>query len=136
MPAANLPPAMRMFTTIPTSVARKLRFRRLVDMVSDQVAEHRVAEFRLEPRALGRHDAAGVRDGHQILDARREHRKGAGIIALIDQLFEFADAADAADEIDPLAGARVVDVEQRPEDVILEQRDVEFLDWIARTREL
>ena len=33
---------------------------------SNHVAEHRVAELRLEPGALGRHDAAGVGDLHEV----------------------------------------------------------------------
>jgi len=38
-------------------------------------------------------------------------------------------AADAADEIDALARARVINAEQRREDKFLQERDVEFFDW-------
>ena len=38
--------------------------------------------------------------GHQVLDARREHRERAGVFAAVHQLFQFRRAANAADEID------------------------------------
>jgi hypothetical protein len=98
------------------------------------VAEHRVAELRLEPGALGRHDAAGVGDGHQILDARREHRKRAGVFAAVHQLFQFRRAANAADEIDALARARVVNAENRREHVLLQQRHVERINRVVAGR--
>src|ERR1700722_6184608 len=90
LPAANFPAAMKILTTIPSSVARSPRFRRLIDIrfgALNHVAKHGVSELWLEPGAFGRHDAAGVRDGHQVLDARGEHRERAGVIALVDELF-------------------------------------------------
>ena len=41
---------------------------------------------------------------------------------------KFGRAADATDEGDALAGARVLDVEKRGEDFVLEQRDIEQID--------
>lgn len=100
------------------------------------MAEHRVAELGLEPRALGRHDAASIGDGHQVLDARGEHAERAGVFAAIHKLLQFRRAADAADEIDLFARARISDAEDRVEHELLEQRHVELLDGVARGSEL
>ena len=51
--------------------------------------------------------------------------------AAVDDLLQFARAADAADELDALVGALVADAEQRREHEILQARDVERRD---RTR--
>src|SRR6266508_1894328 len=48
---------------------------------SEHVAKHRVAQLGLEPRALGRHEAAGVGDAHEVFNARREQTERAGIVA-------------------------------------------------------
>ena len=42
---------------------------------SDQMNEQPVAELRLEPGRLGRHDAAGVGDRHQVVDGHRVQRE-------------------------------------------------------------
>ena len=39
------------------------------DADSNQMDQQTVAELRLEPRRLGRHDRARVGDGHEIVDA-------------------------------------------------------------------
>src|SRR4051812_183395 len=69
----------------------------------DHMAKHPVAQLRLEPCALRRHDSARVGDRHEFLDAGRIHRESAGVFATVDQLLQFRCAADAADEIDSLA---------------------------------
>jgi hypothetical protein len=52
-------------------------------------------------------------------------RERAGVFAAVHQLFQFRRAADAADEIDALARARIVNAEDRREHVLLQQRHVE-----------
>src|SRR6266545_1138705 len=99
------------------------------------VAEHRVAQLRLEPGAFGRHNPAGIRDGHQVFDTGRKHRKSAGIFAAVHQFFQLGDAANAADEVDALAGARVVDAKQRRQHVFLQEGHVELFDRVARRGE-
>src|SRR6202522_4309036 len=69
----------------------------------NHVTEHGVAELRLEPGALGGHDAARVGNGHQILDAGRKEGESAGVFFSIDKFFQFRRAADAADEMNALA---------------------------------
>jgi hypothetical protein len=102
----------------------------------NHVREHRVAELGFKPGALGRHDAASVGDGHEVFDAGGEHREGAGVFTGVHEFLEFASAANAADEVDALARARVIDAEQRREDVFLQQRDVEFFDGVGGRGEL
>src|SRR5262249_4543191 len=84
---------------------------------------------RFEPRAFWRHDAAGIGDGHEIFDPGREHRESTGS-AVVHQLLQFSGAADAADEADALAGARIRDAEDWIEGVLLNHGDVEFFDRI------
>ena len=49
------------------------------------------------------------------------HGEGDGCFAGIDELHEFAGAADAADEVNALAGARIVDAEDGGEQAVLER---------------
>ena len=49
----------------------------------------------------------------------------------MDELLQFRRSANAADEIDPLAGALVVDAENRIEHVFLKQGDVELFNRIG-----
>ena len=46
-------------------------------------------------------------------------------LPLVDELLEFGGAADAADEVDPLVGAHVGDLQDRVQQVILQDADVE-----------
>ena len=82
-------------------------------------------QLRLEPGALWRHDLAGVGDVHELLDGGGEHGEGDGGFAGIHELDEFARAADAADEVNALAGARVVNAEDGCEESLLETFDIE-----------
>ena len=99
--------------------------------LSDLMAEHRVAELRLEPSALGRHDAAGVGDLHEVFNARREHRERAGVFAAVHEFFLFRRATDAADEFDLLARARVINAEDRREHIFLQQRHIELFNRVG-----
>jgi len=102
----------------------------------DHVTEHRVAELGFEPGALGGHDAAGVGDGHQVLDARREHAERTGVFAAVHEFLQLRRATDAADEVDLLARARIGDAEDRVEHELLEQRYVELLNRVVCGGEL
>ena len=86
------------------------------------------AEFGFEPGALGGHDLVGVGDGHELFDGDGEHGEGDSEVPAVDEFFEFGGAADAADEVDAFAGAGVVDAEERGEEAILEDGDVELID--------
>ena len=65
-----------------------------------------------------------------MLVARRE--KATANLPLSDLLLQFGRAADAADEIDALVGARVVDAEHGREQVVLQDGDVERSDGVGR----
>ena len=100
------------------------------------MAEHGIAELWFEPCALGGHDAAGVGDGHEVLDARGEHGEGAGVFAAVHKFFEFRRAADAADEVDAFAGARIIDAEDGREHLLLQDGAIEAFDRIFGGGEL
>ena len=94
------------------------------------MAKHAVAQLGLKPSALGRHDPSPVRDGHQILDARRVHRKGAGKLATVDPFLKFTRTTNAAHECDAFAPARIVNPQNRSQRMILQDADVELLDRV------
>src|ERR1035441_774999 len=73
--------------------------------------------------------------GHEVFNAGWEQRESTGILAAVDQLLQLSRAADAADEVDALAGARVGDAEERFEHVPLQERDIERFHCIGRRRE-
>src|SRR6185369_1157300 len=102
---------------------------------SKHVTKHAVPELGLEPGAFRRHNPTRVRDVHQVFDARREHRKGAGEFPGVDALLQFPGAANAAHKIDAFARPRIVDAEDRLQDIFLEQSDVEFFDRVAGSGE-
>ena len=102
----------------------------------NQVAEHGIAELGLEPGALGRHDAAGIGDAHQIFNARRKHGKCADVFAAVNELFQLRRAADATDEIDALARARISDPENGREHLLLQNGYVEPFNRITTGHEL
>ena len=87
----------------------------------NHVAEHPVAQLRFEPRALGRHDTVLVGDFHEIDNTGRVHGKGDHVVALINEFFEFLRASDTPDKSDPFVRARVLDIKDGREDVILEE---------------
>src|SRR3712207_2499317 len=63
---------------------------------SDRVNQNRVAELRLEPGRLRRHDAARVGDANEVFYRGRIEREGDGRAALVDEPFEFLRPAYAA----------------------------------------
>lgn len=77
---------------------------------------------------VGRHDLAGVGDGHELIDRGGVHGEGDGELAAVHQLFQLGCATNAADEVDALAGAGVVDGEDGFQELILKDADVELVD--------
>ena len=96
--------------------------------------QNRVAQLRLEPGGLRGHDAARVRDAQQVFNRSRVEREGDGRAALVHEAFEFLRAADAADEVYALVGARVFDAEQGVEQVVLQEAHVERGGRVVRER--
>src|SRR5262245_41050244 len=99
------------------------------------MAEHCIPELGLEPGAFGRHNAAGIRNSHKVLDAGREHGKCAGVIAAVDKFFQLGGAANAANEIDALAGPWIVNAKDRLKHIFLKEGYVQFFDGISRSGE-
>ena len=69
-------------------------------------------------------------DGHQIVHAGREHRERTGVFAAVHQFFQLRRAADATDEMDAFARARVVNAENRPKNSFLQQCHVQILNRV------
>ena len=67
------------------------------------------AELRLEPRRLRRHDIARIGNVHQLLHRYGIERKGHPHLAAIDATLQFAQAPDAANEIDAFIRAQIFD---------------------------
>src|SRR6266446_6982717 len=94
-------------------------------MVIDRVDEEPARELRLEPGALRRHDVAGVRDGHELVDGRRVQRDRQGRLSGVDAGLELAGAPQATDEVDPLVRPWIADPEHGREHALLQEGDVE-----------
>src|SRR5690606_2238393 len=70
-------------------------------------------QLRLKPRRLRRHHLPRIRNRHQALDGGRVQRAGHLPLAGVDALLQLSQAADAADEVDALVAAWVIDAQQR-----------------------
>ncbi len=93
--------------------------------------EEPAAEFGFKPGALWGHDLTGVRDVHELFNGGWEHGEGHGAFARVDPLFKFLCAADASDEVDPLAGTRVLDAEERVQQTLLKSGHIEASDLVG-----
>src|SRR5437899_2639123 len=96
-------------------------------MYSNEVAKHPVAQLGLKPCALRRHNGAGVGDRYQVFDAGREHGKGTGKLAAVDQFLQLRRTPDAAHELDSLAGPRIIDGKDWSQHVSLQQGRVKLI---------
>ena len=74
------------------------------------------AEFRLKPGGLGRHDFATVGDVHDLLHGNGIEGEGKFHLAAIHALLQFAEAAQAAYEVDALVAAQILDAQEFVED--------------------
>ncbi len=77
---------------------------------------------------------SGVRDIHELPHGDGVHGKSDGRALCIDLRAQMIRATDAADEINPLARARIVDAENRGEDIVLQETDIEARDGIGGGR--
>src|SRR5687767_6484331 len=105
-------------------------------MALNEMAEHGIPELGLKPSALRGHYSTRVRNGHQFVNARREHRKGARVSAAVHLFLQLARPSDSPHEIDPLTRAGIVDAKNRRQNKLLQQRDIELFDGILRRGEL
>jgi hypothetical protein len=96
-----------------------------------QMTRQSVRQLRLEPGRLRRHHLAGIGDRHQILHPGRMEREGNGHLARVDPRRQSLQAADAADEIDPVVAPRILDAEDRADEIVLQQADVEPPDRVV-----
>ena len=100
---------------------RRLIFQQLTQGNSrQQMTKHPVPQLGFEPGALGWHNPARIRNGHEVLYGRRKHRKCAGIFPTVDQTLQFRCPADSTHEINPGAGARIGYAENRLQHVLLQ----------------
>ena len=95
-----------------------------------------VAELRFEPSALRRHDFASVGNAHELIERGRIHCKCASAFTAIDTLHEFAETTDATDKVDALGSTRIVNVEERLQDKLLEESHIEAVDRAKVLEEL
>src|SRR5262245_291083 len=91
------------------------------------MGQQSVAQLGLEPRALGRHDAAGVRNRQQVGDVYRMKSESHGGIALADPTLQFGGSARAADEINALVRPDVADPEHGPKRLTFERLYIQRL---------
>src|SRR5678815_5491568 len=82
------------------------------------------SQFRLEPRALGWHDLAGVGYGDELLHAGGMQQEGR-TFARSDPALQFRDATRAPDEINAGIGAGIAHVQYGAEHPFVQQTDVE-----------
>ena len=94
------------------------------------------AELRFEPCAFRRHDLTGIRDIHELPHGDGVHGKSDGRAFRIDLRAQVIRAADAADKIDAFARARIVDAENRGEDIVLQETDIEARDRVGTGRNI
>ena len=93
--------------------------------ILDLVNQEPVPELRLEPRRLRRHDPAGVGDPPSGRRARRDRARSDRGLTPSRRRPRALGAADAADEVDALVGADVLDAEKRLQHLLLEEADVQ-----------
>ena len=84
-----------------------------------------IPQLGFEPGGLGRHDAAGVRNRHQIVHRRRIHAESDFGVAGVHETRELGGAANAADEVDSLVRPWIADCENRREHAVVQPLHVE-----------
>ena len=89
------------------------------------------AQLGLKPGGLRGHDVAGVGNVDNLLHADGIEGEGDLHLAVVDAAFQFAEAADAAHEVDALVGAEVLDAEHLVKHEVAEDGDVEHADGVV-----
>ena len=92
--------------------------------------EQAAPEFLFEPGGFRRHDLPLVRHGHHLPHRGGIKRKGNGETGPVDEPLQLRHPPDAADKIDPRIHPLIPDAEDGPEEVLLEEGDVEAGDGI------
>src|SRR6185369_15258633 len=95
-----------------------------------QVHEQPAAQFWLEPGRFGRHDLVLIGQFDQFGYGSRMERERYGVFPGINQFDQFIVAANSADKVDPLVGARVLDAEQRRQERILQNGNIQPADGV------
>src|SRR5713101_9841895 len=91
----------------------------------EQVQNQSAPELRLEPGGFRRHDLPGVRNRHHLFEAGGMQREGDRVLTRLDLLLELRGAPDTAHEIDPLVRPRISDSQDRTQEIVLEDGDVQ-----------
>src|SRR6185295_9249317 len=76
----------------------------------------------------------GVGYSQQVLHSRWIQREGYRSLSFVNQSFQFLATAHAADEIDSLVSAHILDTENRIKHTILKNADIERLNSSLRPR--
>src|SRR6185503_17843292 len=84
-----------------------------------------VAQLRLKPGRLRRHDLAGIRNAQQVFHGCRVEREGYGCFSLIDEPLQFLAATHATNEIYSLVCADVFDTQDRIKHQVLENTHIQ-----------
>ena len=93
--------------------------------------EQSAAQFGFEPGRFWGHDLILIGQFDQLADGRRMECKRHGEFAGIDQFDKLIITAYAADKVDSLVGTRVVDAEQRRQEIVLQNGDIQASDGIV-----
>lgn len=99
---------------------------KIVQQMDNQAA----AQFGLEPGRFGRHDFAGVGNPHQGIDSGGIEGKGNAKGAGVDDPLQFGVAADAADKVDARIRARIADLQNRLQDMVQQDVDIQAAEHI------
>src|SRR5215467_2864586 len=88
--------------------------------------KHQTAsQLGLEPGGLGRHDFPRVRNRHHLLDARWKDAKRNLVLAGAHQSFQRLGPPNPAYEVDAFVEPWIANPQQRPQHVLLQNRDVQ-----------
>ena len=99
--------------------------------MSEGMDQESGAEFRFKPGRFGRHCFAGIGDCHHLLDGCRAHGECNGGISLGDILLESGCSANSSHEVDPGIDARILDIENRCQEIFLQACDIQAGDWVG-----
>src|SRR5690606_14465948 len=102
-----------------------------IDISIENMHKQPTLQLRLKPRGFGRHHLPRIRNRHQALDGGWVQCEGHFPFAGVDTLLQFTQAADATDEVDALVAARVVDAQQRGQQIVLQDADIEAADGVV-----
>ena len=88
-------------------------------------------QFGLKPGSLGRHDLATVGNVDDLLHGHGIEGQSHLHLATVNTTFQFAQAADTANEVDALVGTQVGDAQDVAQDIIAADGYVEHADGVV-----